>query len=361
MRPTLAEQATTPAARLLAWYEARARALPWRLAPGSGEPADPYRVWLSEIMLQQTTVAAAAPRFAAFVERWPTVEALAAAEDGALMQAWAGLGYYARARNLLAAARVVAAQGGFPRTAAGLRALPGVGPYTAAAIAAIAFGEPAVAIDANIERVGSRLFALEEPLPAGRARLEAALSTLLPHDRPGDFTQALMDLGATVCTVRAPRCLLCPLAEGCRARALGDPQAYPRKAARKARPLRRGTVWWVEHRGEVALVRRPPRGLLGGMLALPGSDWKEGDAEWQAPALPFAANWRVLPTPVRHGFTHFELELAVAQAEAPVRFETLSELAVHWTPRAAVADAGLPTLFAKAATAALQSLLPEAA
>jgi A/G-specific adenine glycosylase len=334
--------------RLLAWYDAGARALPWRAPPGAPRP-DPYRVWLSEIMLQQTTVAAAGPYFDRFLSLWPTVEALAAADEPEVMREWAGLGYYARARNLCAAARAVTAGGGFPTTSAGLRALPGVGPYTAAAIAAIAFGEPAVVIDANIERVTSRLFALPDALPAGRAVLERALRPLVPDQRPGDFAQALMDLGATLCTPRKPRCLLCPLATDCHARAAGTPEAFPVKAAKRPRPLKRGTAWWVEHQGDVALVRRPPRGLLGGMLALPSSAWTV-DA---GPEFPFAADWRLAPEPVRHGFTHFELELHVAVANAPERLNGIAGDALFWTPRNAVASAGLPTLFARAAGLAL--------
>jgi A/G-specific adenine glycosylase len=338
-------QSPAPAAgRLLAWYDAAARTLPWRVPPGAPRP-DPYRVWLSEIMLQQTTVAAAGPYFERFLALWPTVEALARADEADVLREWAGLGYYARARNLCAAARAVAAAGAFPTTCRGLRDLPGVGPYTAAAIAAIAFGEPAVVIDANIERVTSRLFALPDALPAGRPALEAALRPLVPDDRPGDFAQALMDLGATICTPRTPRCLLCPLAADCRARAAGNPEAFPVKAPKRLRPLKQGMAWWIEHGGDVALVRRPPRGLYGGMLALPSSAWSVG----AAPEYPFAADWQLLPQPVRHGFTHFELELRLAVARAPTRLNGLGDQPLVWTPRADIASAGLPTLFARAA------------
>jgi A/G-specific adenine glycosylase len=338
----------SPARLLLAWYNANARVLPWRAPPGAAPP-DPYHVWLSEIMLQQTTVAAAGPYFARFLALWPTVDALAAAEEAEVMREWAGLGYYARARNLCAAARAVAAVGAFPATSAGLRALPGVGPYTAAAIAAIAFAEPAVVIDANIERVTSRLFALPDALPAGRRALEAALQPLVPADRPGDFAQALMDLGATICTARGPRCLRCPLRTACRAHRAGTPEAFPVKAPKRPRPLKQGTAWWLEHRGEVALVRRPPRGLFGGMLALPTSPWAPG----RSPELPFAADWQLLAPPVRHGFTHFELELTVAIAQVPHRLHGIAGLDLLWTPRDAVQAAGLPTLFARAAGLAL--------
>jgi A/G-specific adenine glycosylase len=308
-------------------------------------------VWLSEIMLQQTTVAAAGPYFERFLALWPTVEALARADESDVLRAWAGLGYYARARNLCAAARAVAAMGAFPDSSAGLRALPGVGPYPAAAIAAIAFGEPAVVIDANIERVTSRLFALPDALPAGRAALEAALRPLVPDDRPGDFAQALMDLGATLCTPRSPRCLLCPLGDDCRARKAGTPEAFPVKAPKRPRPLKQGVAWWIEHRGDVALVRRPPKGLLGGMLALPCSGWAVG----LAAEPPVAADWHLLAETVRHGFTHFELELGVAIAQAPDRLDALAGEALIWTPRQALATAGLPTLFARAAALALAS------
>jgi A/G-specific adenine glycosylase len=338
-----------PARLLLDWYDATARTLPWRQPPATTQRPDPYRVWLSEIMLQQTTVAAVGPYFERFVALWPTVHDLAAADEADVMREWAGLGYYARARNLCAAARAVAEVGAFPETAAGLRALPGIGPYTAAAIAAIAFGEQAVVIDANIERVTSRLFALPDSLPAGRARLETALRPLVPADRPGDFAQALMDLGSTVCTPRAPRCLLCPLRSDCRARALGVPEAYPVKAAKRPRPLKHGTAWWVEHAGDIALVRRPPRGLLGGMLALPASGWTLAART----ELPFDGAWRFLAEPVRHGFTHFELELTVALFDAPARLDRLGGLDIIWTPREAVSQAGLPTLFARAAALAL--------
>jgi A/G-specific adenine glycosylase len=341
---------------LLCWYDANARVLPWRLAPGSAERADPYRVWLSEIMLQQTTVAAAGPYFARFLALWPTVEALAAADDDAVMREWAGLGYYARARNLLAAARAVSAMGRFPDSAAGLQALPGIGPYTGAAIAAIAFGEPAVVIDANIERVTARLFALAAALPAGRPALAAALAPHVPPARPGDFAQALMDLGATICTPRRPRCLACPLQAVCTAATLGDAEGFPVKAAKRPRPLKRGTAWWIEADGDVALVRRPPRGLLGGMLALPGTPWSEAEpAALPCAGLPVEGGWRMMAEPVRHGFTHFELELSIAIARAPARFDRLGDFEIVWTARPDIAAAGLPTLFARAAALALSA------
>jgi A/G-specific adenine glycosylase len=340
------------AAKLLDWYDRHARSLPWRVPPNDDRGPDPYHVWLSEIMLQQTTVAAVGPYFARFLALWPTVDALAAADDADVMREWAGLGYYARARNLLAAARVVAANGGFPETEAGLRGLPGVGPYTAAAIAAIAFGEPAVVIDGNIERITSRLFALPDVLPAGRPRLAAALAPLVPPDRPGDFAQAMMDLGATICTPRKPLCSACPLAAACAAAIAGTPEAFPVKAPRRPRPLKHGTVWWIEHGGQVALVRRPAKGLLGGMLALPGTEW--GTA--QDHALPFPSDWRLLTEGVRHGFTHFELELKVASTALADRRQLPPGIDPVWTGRADVAAAGLPTLFARAAALALAHL-----
>lgn len=333
---------------LLGWYDRHARTLPWRLAPGSATRPDPYAVWLCEIMAQQTTVVAVERYWRRFLHLWPTVEALAAADDADVMREWAGLGYYARARNLLAAARTVAALGGFPQTQAGLRALPGVGPYTAAAIAAIAFGERAAAIDANVERVVARMFAISTPLPAGRAEIAAALSPHVPADRPGDFAQGLMDLGATICTPRNPRCLLCPMQPLCAGHAGGAPEQYPARPAKKARPVKRGTAWLIVHGSEVALVRRPPRGLLGGMLALPGTGWSESEAT----AYPFEADWRHAAEPVRHIFTHFELRLDVASAPAPCRLNSLQGEPLLWTPREALAGAGLPTLYARAVTLA---------
>lgn len=285
-----------------------------------------------------------------FLQLWPTVEALAAADDADVMREWAGLGYYARARNLLAAARAVVARGDFPRTQAELRTLPGVGPYTAAAIAAIAFGERSTVIDSNVERVASRLFAIETPLPAGRARISAALSPHVPASRPGDFAQAMMDLGATICTPRAPCCDLCPLAALCAAHQAGNPQTYPVKTAKTARPTKQGLAWWIEHRGEVALVRRPPRGMLGGMLSLPGTNWSAGEAL----AYPFQADWRVPAAHVRHVFSHFELELSLAFAQAGSRLQSLGGAPIVWTPREELAGAGLPTLYARAVTLAFQ-------
>ncbi|WP_242098329.1 A/G-specific adenine glycosylase [Sphingomonas sp. CROZ-RG-20F-R02-07] len=338
-----AKRSSTVADRLLGWYDVHARALPWRAPPGT--PADPYRVWLSEVMLQQTTVAAVAPRFAAWTARWPDFSSLAAADEADVMAAWAGLGYYARARNLVATARVVAADHGgrFPDTEAQLRALPGLGAYTAAAVAAIAFGRRAVVVDANVERVVARLFAIDTPLPAARPMIRAAADTITPDERAGDFAQAMMDLGSGLCTVRAPKCLLCPLRMDCAGFATGAPEMFPVKAKKAARKQRYGTIFWLERGDDVLLVRRPDSGLLGGMRALPTGPW-----ETQAPGLegaPVQADWRLLATTVTHGFTHMDLELALAVARVDAHHPG------SWWPIADLASAGLPTLFAKAAAA----------
>jgi A/G-specific adenine glycosylase len=309
------------AAALLAWYDRHRRRMPWRALPG--EAADPYRVWLSEIMLQQTTVTAVVPYFERFLARFPTVQALAAAGESEVMAAWAGLGYYARARNLHACARAVAAMGGvFPGDIEGLRALPGIGPYTANAVAAIAFGAPVVPVDGNVERVTARLFAIDAPLPAARPELAAAAARLngggVARARAADFAQALFDLGATICTKR-PACALCPWHRNCRARAQGIAETLPRRAAKTARPLRHGAHFWLTDRhGQVLLRRRPPKGLLGGMTELPGTEWRAtpwAAAEAQRHA-PMTAPWRAAGR-VRHVFTHFELHLDVYAASVP--------------------------------------------
>ena len=334
---------------LLHWYDGHARTLPWRIGPGACETPDPYRVWLSEIMLQQTTVAAAKPYFERFTARWPSVAALAAADEAELMAAWAGLGYYARARNLIACARAVATEHGgrFPDSEAGLRALPGVGAYTAAAVAAIGFGRRAVVVDANVERVVSRLFAVAAPLPAARPALRALADTITPDARAGDFAQAMMDLGATICTTRSPRCLLCPIAQGCAARAGGDPARYPVKPARTAKTRRTGIAWFLVRDDAVLLVRRPPRGLLGGMRALPGGAWDGSDEP------PLAADWRAAGA-VEHVFTHFALTLAVRVARVAA-----APVAGEWWPLDRLADAGLPTLYARAAALGVSALEDE--
>jgi A/G-specific adenine glycosylase len=302
------------ARRLLAWYDRHRRDLPWRAAPG--ERPDPYRVWISEIMLQQTTVAAVAPRFDRFVARWPDVALLAAAPIDDILHEWQGLGYYARARNLHACARAVVARHGgqFPGSEAALRELPGVGPYTAAAIAAVAFDLPATPLDGNIERVIARLFAVEESLPAAKPVLRRLAATLTPPRRPGDYAQAAMDLGATICTPRKPACVLCPWSDPCRGRARGIAEALPRRPGPKAKPRRFGVVFWIERRdGAVLLRRRPEQGLLGGMMEFPSTPWHE--RAWDPIAVaglaPAVAVWTPLPGAVEHSFTHFDLVLAV--------------------------------------------------
>jgi A/G-specific adenine glycosylase len=303
-------------ADLLHWYDAHARVMPWRVGPaerGAGARPDPYRVWLSEVMLQQTTVAAVRDYFRRFTDRWPTVAALAAAADADVMAEWAGLGYYARARNLLACARAVARLGRFPDTVEGLRSLPGIGPYTAAAIASIAFDQPATVVDGNVERVVSRLFAVETPLPAAKTALTAMAASLTPALRPGDHAQAMMDLGATICTPRRPACGICPLSGDCMGRKAGIADTLPRKAAKAAKPRRDG-VLWVARRADGAwlLETRPARGLLGGMLGWPGSDWDRGGG-----GPPVRADWRRAMGQVRHTFTHFDLYLDVDVGEVP--------------------------------------------
>ena len=331
---------------LLAWYDMNARRLPWRALPGEPAP-EPYRVWLSEVMLQQTTVAAVRAYYAKFLELWPTVDALAAAEDADVMAAWAGLGYYARARNLLACAREVARRGGFPRNEEGLRELPGLGAYTAAAVAAIAFGQRAVVVDANVERVVSRLFAIADPLPGGRTAIRAATDTITPDARAGDFAQAMMDLGSSICTVKAPRCLLCPLADSCAARAAGTAEAYPVKAAKKAKPTRTGTAFWIEQDGAVFLVQREGKGMLGGMRALPDDGWSARADGHATPPVP--GEWRPAGV-VRHGFTHFDLELQLMLCGSA---DCASLPPGEFWPVDTVEAAGLPTVFAKAARLAL--------
>jgi A/G-specific adenine glycosylase len=327
---------------LLSWYDANARDLPWRAPPGTNAP-DSYRVWLSEIMLQQTQVASARPYFEKFTARWPSFDALAAADDSELMAAWAGLGYYARARNLLACARAVAALGGLPGTEAELRQLPGIGGYTAAAIAAIAFGQRAVVVDANVERVVARLFALADPPPGAKKRIHALTDSITPQSRAGDFAQAMMDLGSGICTARSPRCLLCPLRPDCAAFASGHPEAYPVKAAKAAKPQRYGTIFWLTRGEQVLLVRRPAKGLLGGMRALPTGPWAHTPPGLEGAPAP--AGWQMRDETAAHGFTHFNLQLALAAAESGGHEIADGE----WWPIAEIESAGLPTVFAKAA------------
>jgi A/G-specific adenine glycosylase len=334
--------------RLLAWYDSCARRLPWRAPPGA-VPSDPYRVWLSEIMLQQTTVAAVIPYFAEFTRRWPSVGDLAAAPEEEVLAAWAGLGYYARARNLVACARAVAITGGeFPDTEAELRRLPGVGAYTAAAVAAIAFGRPAVVIDANVERVIARLFAIDHPLPGARPAIRAATERISPAERSGDFAQAMMDLGATLCTPRNPDCGECPVNTDCIARRRGDPLLYPRKGPKRRKPERSGTAFWIVRDRRVRLVRRPERGMLGAMRALPDDGWSaRGDGSGEPPLI---GCWQPGGI-VRHSFTHFDLSLKVLLYSGD-DWASLATLPGEWWLLDRLAEAGLPTVFAKAASVA---------
>jgi A/G-specific adenine glycosylase len=296
---------------LLTWYDTYGRDLPWRV---KGQTPDPYGVWLSEIMLQQTTVAAVRDYYNRFISQWPTVEALAAASLDDVLKAWAGLGYYARAHNLHACAKAVVEEHGgvFPSTMEELLKLPGIGPYTAGAIAAIAFDRPHAAVDGNVERVISRLHAIETPMPESKPLIRAIAQDLVPEKRAGDFVQALMDLGATVCTPKSPNCLICPWADQCRGRALGIADTLPRKSPKKAIPTRRGYAYWLSRAdGAVLLRRRPEKGLLGGMMEVPGSEWVEKLPEDKAP---LKANWRRLAGKVEHTFTHFHLEITMLAA-----------------------------------------------
>ena len=334
------------AASLLHWYDAHGRDLPWRLRNGSTLRPDPYRVWLSEVMLQQTTVAAVRAYFARFTQRWPTVSALAAAPDADVMAEWAGLGYYARARNLLACARAVVARHGgqFPGTLAELRALPGIGPYTAAAVAAIAFNRAETVVDGNVERVMARIFAVQTPLPAAKPELTALAARLTPATRPGDYAQAVMDLGATICTPRNPACAICPWMQPCRARAEGIAAQLPRKTAKPDKPTRHGTVWVARRAdGAILLERRPDKGLLGGTLAFPSTGW-DGST---APA-PLEADWTDAGT-IRHTFTHFHLNLTVLTA-TPRHDAATSRGEFHGPNLFSPQD--LPTLMRKAHAAA---------
>ncbi len=336
---------------LLTWYGRHARRLPWRVGPAErrrGVRPDPYRVWLSEVMLQQTTVKAVAPYFEKFLACWATVGALAAADERDIMAAWAGLGYYSRARNLVACARAVAARGEFPGTAAELACLPGIGAYTSAAIAAIAFDEPAAVVDGNVERVVARLFAIETPLPAAKAEIGKTLAPLVPDDHPGAFAEALMDLGATLCTPKKPACGLCPWSEPCLARQQERVLELPARTPKKPRPTRYGRAFVARRAdGAILLRRRPPRGLLGGMSEVPGSEWRED--EMRAPP-PFAAAWIAVATPVEHVFTHFALRLQIERAD--VDTETQAPPGNWWAPASTLSDEALPNVMKKAIEAA---------
>ncbi len=342
------------AARLLDWYDAHHRDLPWRVPPrdlARGALPDPYRVWLSEVMLQQTTVEAVKSYFRAFLEKWPTVETLAAAPADEIMKAWAGLGYYSRARNLKACADEVADRGGrFPDTEDALRALPGIGPYTAAAIAAIAFDRPAAVVDGNVERVISRLFSIEQPLPEAKAAIRAHVERMVPASRPGDFAQATMDLGATICTPRKPRCMLCPLREDCSAVASDDPERFPLRRPKPDKPLRRGAAFVaMRDDGAILLRRRPERGLLGGMSEVPTTGWTARvDGETGADAAPFPGDWRHAGR-IGHVFTHFSLELYVYRTQSAGR----TPAGHFWSRPEEVAGEALPTVMKKAIEAAI--------
>ncbi len=342
--------AKRPGARaLLAWYDRSARALPWRA--GRGQTADPYAVWLSEIMLQQTNVTTVKPYYEKFLALWPRVEDLAAAPVEAVMRAWAGLGYYSRARNLHACAILVARDhgGAFPGGEEALRALPGIGAYTAAAITAIAFGRRAVVVDGNVERVAARLFAIGTPMPKAKALVRAAMEEITPRQRAGDFAQGMMDLGATLCSPRSPACGKCPFADTCAARLRGEQERFPVKAPKKARPHRKGALFYLERADGAVLVRtRAPRGLLGGMTEFPGTAWDaELDAETAPAQAPLKAPWRRLPGRVEHVFTHFSLELAVFAARVPRGTPAPGDC--RWTPQNALAGEALPSLMRKAA------------
>jgi A/G-specific adenine glycosylase len=346
------EPDTGPAASdLLDWYDLNRRDLPWRA--GGGATADPYRVWLSEIMLQQTTATAVAPYFGRFVARWPNVQALAAAALDDVLKSWAGLGYYARARNLHACARTVVQQYGgcFPSAEAELAELPGIGPYTAAAIAAIAFGARAAAVDGNVERVVTRLFALEQELPAAKPQIRDLAARLVPPRRSGDFAQAMMDLGATICTPKRPACAICPWMKACRARRRGDQATFPRRARKPAGLLRRGAAFVALRADGCVLMRsRPPKGLLGGMTEVPTTPWTHdfdaGEALRQAPRLRRTQpRWRRLPGVVSHVFTHFPLELVVYRARLAAG--TSAPAGARWIPLSELGGEALPSLMRK--------------
>ena len=351
------QDARPEAADLLVWYDRHRRALPWRALPG--EVPDPYRVWLSEIMLQQTTVTAVKPYFARFLERFPDVASLAAAPEEAVMSAWAGLGYYSRARNLHACARAVAAAGGtFPDTVEGLRKLPGIGAYTAGAIASIAFDRPAAAVDGNVERVVSRLFAVEQPLPAARPALRSLAETLVPQTRPGDFAQAVMDLGATLCTPKRPACALCPWMLPCRSRREGTQETFPRKVKKEAGALRRGAAFVVQRAGDGAILlrTRPASGLLGAMAEPPTSEWRPDYDPAQALLdAPLDARWKRLPGIVRHVFTHFPLELTVFMAR--VAADMPAPEGMRFTAPAGLGEEPLPGAMKKVLAHALEQKL----
>lgn len=356
-------QSDTMSDLLLAWYDRHHRDLPWRVSPpmaARGVTLDPYRVWLSEVMLQQTTVQAVKAYFALFTSRWPTVTDLAKADTEDVMKAWAGLGYYARARNLKKCAEAVAFEYGsvFPDTEEGLKALPGIGDYTAAAIAAIAFNRQSAVLDGNVERVISRLHAIETPLPAAKPEMRALVAAMTPEERPGDFAQAMMDLGATICTPRRPACALCPFNANCRVLGRADPEFYPRKAAKKEKPVRLGAAFVAENEtGAVFLRKRGESGLLGGMTEVPGSAWTARvDGETDPSAAPFPADWQARGT-VTHVFTHFQLRLSVYHSMVTgKRFASNG----WWQAKETLDGEALPTVMKKAITQAIPDAFQKA-
>ncbi len=342
-------------AQLLDWYDGHARTLPWRAKPG--EAVDPYRVWMSEIMLQQTTVATVGGYFATFTTRWPTVADLAQAELDDVLREWAGLGYYARARNLHACAKAVVANhsGRFPDTEEDLLSLPGVGPYTAAAIAAIAFGQRAAAVDGNVERVLSRLRAIKTPLPGAKPEIREHTLNLVPAGRPGDFAQALMDLGATICTPKRPNCLICPWMSACSARDLGIAETLPVKAPKKRRPVRSARIFWAERSdGAILMRRREEKGLLGGMLEFPSSGWATGNNNGEI-APPYVSGWTSTNLSVEHTFTHFDLVLDLHHTDEVFDDLPAQEGDWRWVARHELATEALPTAMKKVAIAVLGS------
>ena len=352
--------------KLLAWYDRHARALPWRVGPQDGKNGvvpDPYHVWLSEVMLQQTTVATVGPYFKKFVHKWPRVEQLATSDTEEVMKAWAGLGYYSRARNLKACAEMVTEQHGgrFPETAAELLKLPGIGPYTAAAIAAIAFGQAEPVVDGNIERVSTRYTANATPLPAVKDDCQDFMAEVTPADRPSDFVQAMMDLGATICTPRNPACALCPINDGCKARATNSALDYPVKAPKKTKPTRVGAAFVLQRGdGAIWLTKRPNSGLLGGMSVVPTTDWtSRRDGETSVSAAPVAEDWKECGM-VRNTFTHFHLELTIWHASSRA-----SKIAVPgkgwWSAADQISTEALPTVMKKAITAAIRDAFKETA
>ncbi len=359
-RPIIAVQKATDEAtigeKLLAWYDRHHRVLPWRVTPAEqarGVRPDPYHIWLSEIMLQQTTVEAVKNYFNAFVARWPSVHLMAEASEDDILRAWAGLGYYSRARNLKKCADIVALQHGgqFPNNAAALKELPGIGDYTSAAIAAIAFNEAVPVVDGNVERVISRLYVIDTPLPAAKPQIRTLMAALTPKSRPGDFAQAMMDLGATICTPRRPACVLCPVNDNCAALAARDPEEFPVKAPKADKPIRTGAAFVaIADDGAILLRKREGKGLLAGMSEVPGSHWTariDGDAS--VDAAPFAASWKAAGS-ISHVFTHFELRLTIFYAQNVAKSVAKDG---WWSSPQELAGEALPTVMKKAIAAAV--------